>query len=177
MKTNVLLLVMFVVLATMGSTCVNEDFVVPINLQSISKTIPIIKGGTVSFGPTKDCITVNPSDYLNSDFSDFSDVRLYDVRVTTIGSFAGNIQNGVILVNGSAMLGYSGPWNSFNTTQSLLTSPLIDKSHLNTAVLLDAIKNKQPLTLCGQGSISQAMNVDGCAVTIEILAQVDAKVK
>jgi hypothetical protein len=36
MKTNVLLLVMFVVLATMGSTCVNEDFVVPVNLQSIS---------------------------------------------------------------------------------------------------------------------------------------------
>jgi hypothetical protein len=122
-------------------------------------------------------VTITANQYLDQDFSDqIQAVRIFDIKVSTIGTYSGNV-NGTATVNGVAILNYSGPWSSFNTPQSLLTSPLITRSAGGIAPLVNAITNKQTIVLCGAGSVSQVPVPDGLYVQVDVSGQVDAQPK
>jgi len=176
MKSTIVIIILMLALSTLGSDCINENFLVVVNIEGISGTYSVNRGDN-SFGPPTDCSTIDPSEYLSDDFSNYRNVRVTDIRVRTIGSFGANLQNGRLLVNGTEIMRYSGPWNSFNTPQSLLTSPLIDRTNLNIAYLASVLESQQPVTICGQGTLSQNVDQDGLAVEIIVFAQVDAEVE
>lgn len=170
MKVKLVLGLLVVALTTMGFDCVNDNALISVNIPGLTGTFRINPGGT-SFDET---VTVHSSDYLDIGFEDYNlnSLRVYDIRVSTIGSFAGNV-TGQVLINGQQLLSYNGPWNSFNTPQSLVTSTLITRNAAGVAALLSAIRNKQDVAIRGSGTVSQTVP-SGLAVQVEILAQVDA---
>lgn len=175
MKIKILLIGIFIALSTMGSSCINDAFLVAINVEGISGIYHVNRGDNV-FGPPEDsCRTIDPSDYLNGDYDNFEAVRIYDIRITTIGDFAGSVTSASLTANGNEILHYSGSWNAFHVPQSVLTSPLIDRS--NVLLLANAILNKERLTLCGMGTLSQDVNQDDLYVQIDVFAQVDGELK
>jgi hypothetical protein len=159
-----------VALATMGFDCVNDNALISVNIPGLTGTFAINPGGT-TFDET---ITVTSSEYLDVGFSDINlnSLRVYDIRVSTIGTFSGNV-NGQVFVNGQQILSFNGPWNSFNTPQSLVTSSLITRNAAGIGALLSAIANRQDVRIRGVGNVSQTVP-SGLSVRVEILAQVDA---
>ncbi len=170
MNTKLVLGLLFVALTTMGFDCVNDNALISVNIPGLTGTFNINPGGT-TFDET---VTVSPSQYLDIGFSDFNlnTLRVYDVRISTIGSFAGNV-NGEVLINGQQILSYNGPWNSFNTPQSLVTSSLLTRNAAGLGALLLAIRNRQDVIIRGTGNVSQSVPA-GLSVRVEVLAQVDA---
>jgi hypothetical protein len=180
MKTKIVLMALFVALATMGFDCINDNFLVSVNIKGISGTYNINAGNNSTF--TGDSPPIDASTYLDPNYSDeIKDVRIYDIRVSTVGTYAGNINGATaqVIVNGVAtnLLGFSGPWSTFNVPQSLLTSQLLSRSAGGITALVNAIKNKQSVTLRGFGSVSQIPVPSGLSVKIEVFGQVDAQVK
>jgi hypothetical protein len=177
MKAKIVLISLFVALATMGFDCINDSFLVSVNVNGITGKFKINPGNNPNFGPPGDCVTITASQYLDQSYSDeIQDVRIFDIKVSTIGTYAGNV-NGTATVNNVAILNYSGPWSSFNTPQSLLTSQLITRSAGGIGLLVNAIKNKQTIVLCGVGSVSQVPVPDGLYIQVDVSGQVDAKPK
>jgi hypothetical protein len=164
---------LFVGLMTMGFDCVNDNALIAVNITGITGTYNINPGGTAFDGS----VTIKSSDYLNIDFGsiDLNTTRIYDIRVSTSGTFAGSV-SGQVLVNGTQILSFNGPWASFNTPQSLVTSPLFDRTNAaaGIAALVQAIRNRTDITLRGLGTTSQAVP-SGLAVRVEVFAQVDAE--
>jgi hypothetical protein len=176
MKAKMILATLLVALTTMGFDCVNNDFLVSVNVNGVSGTFQVNRGNG-NFDGSK---TILASDYLNPDFSDeIKDVRIYDVQVSSIGPYAGSVVNGTVSVNGQAILTLvaSTPWSAFNTPQSLLTSPFIHRVPGGIAVLVNAIRNKQNIILRGFGDLSAPVNQDDMFVKVEVFGQVDASVK
>jgi len=173
MKARVVLLMLFVGLMTMGFDCVNDSALISVNITGVTGTYNINAGGT----GFDESVTIKSSDYLNVDFGtlNLNTTRIYDIRVTTLGTFAGTV-SGQVLVNGTQILAFNGPWASFNTPQSLVTSPLFDRSQAaaGIAALVQAIRNRNDITLRGLGRTSQAVP-SGLAVKVEVFAQVDAE--
>lgn len=101
-----------------------------------------------------------------------SDAHLVDATVQTVGGFAGSVIGGVITVNGTTLATYSGSWSAFNTPQSILTSTLLVRNAAGVTVLLNAIQNRQTLTICDGGQFSSAAPT-GLQVITTIFAQVD----
>lgn len=171
MKATVVLTMLFVGLMTMGFDCVNDNALFAVNIQGISGTYKINPGGNPNFDESK---TIRVSEYLDQDFSSFKAVRVYDIRITTIGAYAGNV-NGTVQVNGVTILTYNGPWSGFSTPQSLITSSLITRNTSGITALVQAILNKQDITLRGFGSVSSTPVPDGLSVNVEVFSQVDAE--
>jgi hypothetical protein len=171
MKSTIILFAFLLLFSTTGADCIN-DFVASINVRALEKTVSINPGNNPNFA---DCITVEAKEYLDPNFDDIKDARVYDIEVTTIGTYSGNVLNGRVMVNGVQILGYSGSWAAFNTPQSLLRSPLITRWPGGILALVNAIKNKQDIFLCGDGSVSDVPVPAGLSVKFEILAQVDAQ--
>ncbi|HXG00589.1 MAG TPA: hypothetical protein VNL69_07375 [Bacteroidota bacterium] len=170
MKVRLVLGLLVVALTTMGFDCVNDNVLVAVNVTGLTATVNLTPGGT-SFDATQ---TISASDYLDVGFEDINlnSFRVYDIRITTIGTFAGTV-NAQVLVNGAQILSYSGPWSSFNTPQSLVSSQLITRNPAGMLTLLNAIRNRQDVQIRTTGTVSQALP-SGLAVRIEVLAQVDA---
>lgn len=170
MKAKLVIGLLVVALTTMGFDCVNDNVLVSVNVTGLTATLSLNPGGT-SFDVTR---TITASDYLDVGFSDINlnSFRVYDIHVTTIGTFAGTV-NAQVLVNGAEVLSFSGPWSGFNTPQSLVSSQLITRNPAGMLTLLNAIRNRQDVQIRARGSASQALP-SGLAVRIEVLAQVDA---
>ena len=168
-----LALVAAMTLAALGAECfsIKDPFVVSVNLEDIADTLDIAPGA-VDFEPG--CRILNPSDYLNQNYDLVSGGRLVDVKVKTIGQFAGDVNGGEVTVNDVRLLTFSGTWNAFNTEQSLLSnSSLLDLNAAGVTVLETALENRQPLTVCHQGAFSQPAP-GGLQVVVKVFAQVDA---
>ncbi len=170
MNLKLVLGLLVVALATMGFDCVNDNALISVNIPGLTGTFAINPGGT-TFDET---ITVTASEYLNVGFSDINlnSLRVYDIRISTIGTFAGNV-NGQVRINGQLLLSYNGPWNSFNTPQSLVTSSLLTRNAAGVVALLSAIRDRRDVSIRGVGNVSQAVP-SGLSVRVEILAQADA---
>lgn len=175
MKAKLLPLVLLLALSTMGSDCINDPIYVVVNIEGISGVYAINRGDN-TFGPPADCRFIDASDYLSDDFSNYKSFRVYDIRIRTIGNFNANVNNGRLLINGVEIMRFSGPWNSFNTPQSMVTSPLIDRSSLNIGFLVNVLANREPVEICGQGALSQPVDRDDLAIEIIVYAQADAEV-
>jgi hypothetical protein len=175
-RRSALLVVAFVAVASLGATCIsiNDPGVFAINLQNVTGNYAI-QPGVLQFGNppgSNSCATVNAGSYIDQNFDVIKGGRLVDIIVTTHGSFAGNVSNGQLTVNGTPLLSYGGSWNAFNTPQSSLTSALLTRNQPGVNALINAIVNQQHITLCGSGAFNQA-TVAGLSVDVEVFAQVD----
>jgi hypothetical protein len=168
-----LALVAVMSLTALGAECfsIRDPFVVSVNLQDIADTLDIAPGA-VDFDPG--CRILSPVDYLNQNYDLVSGGRLVDVKVKTIGEFAGDVNGGLVTVNDVQLLTFSGSWTAFNTEQSLLSnSSLLDLNAAGVAELETALENRQPITVCHQGAFSRPAPA-GLRVVVKVFAQVDA---
>jgi hypothetical protein len=171
MKARFILAVLLIAMTTTGSDCINDGFLVSVNVEGLNGTYAINPGNNTSFNGS---VTIAASSYLNTDFGSYENVRVYDVKVHTLGTYSGTA-NGTLEVNGVSAIGFSGSWAQFSTPQSLLTSPLITRYPGGITTLVNAVLNSQDVTLHGFGTVSTAPVPSGLSVVIEIFAQVDAQ--
>ncbi len=173
MKTKLILVVLFAALTTMGFDCINDEVSISVNLQGVAGTFVVNPGSNVNLNSCT--APINSSDYLDSDFGTIGGVRIYDIQVSTIGSYPGSIANGRVTVNGTTILTYSGTWAAFNTPQSLITSPLITRSPGGVQALVSAILARQQIVICGLGTMSQQVTQSNLAIKVEVFGQVDGQ--
>ncbi len=173
MKVKMILMLLLVAMTTMGFECVNDDAVFSVNISGISGKYDVPQGSTA----VNQTWTFNSSQYLGGDYGTLTNVRIYDIRVTTEGTFGGTI-NGSIALNGSTVLSIvNKSWSSFASPgQSLITSSLFNRPANSAAALaavVSAIQKGQDVTLGVNGTLSSAAPA-GLKITIEVLGQVDA---
>ena len=171
-------LVALVAMTGLAASCfsITDPFVVAVNVKDIKNTYNVTPG-TVTFDPG--CITKNPSDYIDANFNVAGGGQLVDVIVKTNGTFAGNINNGLVRIGGSpqalqTLVTYSGSYAAFNTPQSLLqhnTTMTLNQS--GVATLKSLIQNTSPIVICHSGAFSQAAGT-GMSIDVTIFAQVNA---
>jgi hypothetical protein len=182
MKTKVLLVFLLGILATTGSTCINDGFLVAVNLP-IEQCFSINAGPTLGFGGS---IVIKLADEIDASYlDDIKSVRFYDIRVRTTGTYNGTVNvegkiDGVSLVKTTA----AWPWSDFATPQSLLGG--------STKLTFDSLGVKQIVTKLNQfktdpnttitlstiGTLAGLSPVpSGLGICLEILAQVDAEVE
>ncbi len=171
MKARFVLAVLLIAMTTTGSDCINDGFLVSVNVEGLTGTFAINSGNNPAFDET---VTILASDYLDTDFGDPQNVRIYDVLVHVSGAYSGSA-TGTVTVNGVPAIGFNGSWAAFSTPQSLLTSPLITRYPNGISTLVNAVLGEQDVTLRGFGTVSTTPVPAGLSVTIEIQAQVDAQ--
>ena len=174
MKLKLLLAVLVLVLTTQGFECINEDLLVSIDVKGITGTYDVNPGDGL-FGPPSDCVTFTAADYLDADFTNIKDVRIYDIKVSTLGTY-GTVNSATLTVNGTPILTLVGgtAWSYFSTPRSILTDSKINKNLAGITALVNALRNKQSIQICGQGSVGPAPVPTGLAVKVEVYGQVDA---
>jgi hypothetical protein len=194
MKARILLLALLVAVMTHGSSCINEGFLIPVNL-SINNCYLIT---STAIGP----IITNPQPFALSTLIDASfrdnikGARYYDIRVSTMGNFSGNIvgtvsisspqsptQQVLLYVGGGANNTTPVPWSTFSTPQTLLgSSPYVRTSAAGVAVLVAALDrmatdSNTSITVFVAGTTSGPTSLpSGLSVCVEILGQVDAQI-
>ena len=181
MKTKALLLLLLGILATTGSTCINEGFLVSVNLP-ISACFAINPGPSTSYDGT---VAIKLADQIDASYIDeIQTVRYYDIRVSNQGTYADSVVNGRAFINNILLLTYAGKWSDFATPQSLLQNSTliqVQAAGLNELVrVLNQFKTDATTTLYlrSTGRLTGAPPVPaGLSVCVEILAQVDAKVQ
>ena len=164
MKMKIVLLVLLAALPMMGSDCVNSGFSVAINLGKLNGCYPLTAGTQTTY--TGNAPAIDPTTLYDNSYS-LTGASVYDIKVSTSGPDLGTISNGVVTVNGTPALRYSGTWAAFNTPQSLLTSPLIQRDTTGLKVLINAVLTKQLVTLGSSGSVSASSVPAGCSICIE----------
>lgn len=183
MKKKALLLLLVGLLATTGSTCINDGFLVAVNLP-IKVCLPINAGPNLVFGGSQ---VVKLADLIDASYlGNLKNVRYYDVRVSTTGTYTGTVYvvgniDGVEIVKTATS---PAQWSDLAVPQSLLAGS--SKITFITAGLtqliskLNAFKTDPnvTITLSANGTLSGQSPVPaGLSVCVEILAQVDAEVK
>jgi hypothetical protein len=190
MRTNLVLLAAGILLAfsTMGSSCINDNFLVAVNLP-INGCYDINPGPNLGFtGST----TLVLQDQLDESYrGNIKAARYYDIQVSTRGTYNGTVV-GVGKINGITLLNYGSgpnatapaPWSVFATPQSLLGgSPYIKYQPQGVAELVRLLGllpqgNPVQVTLSSDGTLAGQTPVPaGLSVCIQVLTQVDAQVK
>jgi hypothetical protein len=183
MKPKLLLLLAFVlVLTTQGFECINEDLLVSIDIKGITGKYKVNPGD----GTFNDSTKVRSNDYLDPGYPDIKNVRIYDIKVSTSGSYTGTINIAEVTVRDStAGTGDTGilsvvpntDWGYFkDTPRSLLTDPKIQKNTAGILALVNAIKQKHTIVLRGDGRITPgptSFQTD-VFIKVEVYGQVDA---
>jgi hypothetical protein len=180
-KTTYVLIALMVGLATMGFNCVNDPFVVSVNLPLVL-TYTVNNGNAGSNANFSGSATIALKDQIDPSYlGNLQAARSYDLRVSTIGDFAGNVSNGVVRINNQTILTFAGAWNDFHTPQSVLgSSKLVSPNNVGVQVLLSALaqfRTDQNVTvkLDGSGTITTPYPA-GLKVQVELLSQVDAQI-
>lgn len=160
--------------AAMAADCfsITDPFVVSVNVEDVTGTYNVT-ANTVTFDPS--CTVKQPVDYIDPQYQVQPGGRLVDITLQTIGTFAGNVVNGQVRVNGTTILSYSGPWSTFNAPQSLLNnSTQLVQNPAGVAALLAAIQGAQPISICHSGAFSQPSPA-GLQIQVKVFAQVDVQ--
>lgn len=184
MKMKLVLAALLIVLLNTGSSCINDGFLVAVNLP-ISHTWSINGGNTTTFngGITQ----VALANQIDESYRDkVKGARYYDIRVSVGGTYSGNVTGtayiGTTQSSRVPLLTFSGSWADFQTPQSLLgSSSHIAPQGAGVALLVSqlnafATNNSVVVYLSADGSLSQPPVPNGLTLTVEILAQVDAQV-
>jgi hypothetical protein len=186
MKTKILLLFILGILATTGSTCINDGFLVAVNLP-LTASFSIREGNNLAWtisDPGQPVVVTLKNQIDDSYVDHVKNVRYYDLKVGVSGAYTGSI-SGICYINNLPLLTFSGTWKQFaDTTQSLLgSSTHITPQASGLAELLRVLNvfRTTPTTTASfssSGSLSGQSPVPaGLKVNLEILAQVDAEVK
>jgi len=184
MKTKVFLVFLLGILATTGSDCINDGFLVAVNLD-----IPAcyaIKSGPNPSWTTSDPgpVIVRLSDQIDESYlNKIKNARFYDLKVSVKGTFNGSV-SGTAYINNIPLLTFNGAWSDFATAQSLLGNSTHVTSQANGITELVRVLNlfktntAQTVSLSSNGSLADQLPVpEGLSVCLEILAQVDAEVQ
>ena len=165
------LLVLALAYAAMGSECINDPFVVSVNVEALDAVINLPAGTVTTFAGST---TVGAAEYFTTDVGAIQDLRIYDVTVQTVGTYSGTV-TGTSTVNGATLVSYSGPWSSFATPKSLLTpSSGVTLNAAGVTALRTAVLGQQNVTLAGGGTLSTTP-VPALQLIIKVYAQVDAE--
>lgn len=183
MKTKALLLLLIGILATTGSTCIQDGFLVSVNVP-IKATFPINAGPNLVFSGSQ---VIKLSDLIDASYIDnLKSIRYFDVRISTTGTY-----NGTVFVTGSIdgselikTKNTPTPWSDLATPQSLLTGTTkFDFQAAGLTQLMTKLNQfksnpNTTVTLSANGTLSGQTPVpDGLALVVEIFAQADSEVK
>jgi hypothetical protein len=183
MKTKALLLLLIGLLMTTGSNCIQEGFLVSVNIP-IKATFPINAGPNLVFSGSQ---VIKLSDLIDASYVDnLQNVRFFDVRISTTGAYNGTVfVTG--LIDGVELIKTKNtptPWSDLATPQSLLTGTTkFDFNTLGTAQLMTKLNQfksnpNTTVTLSANGTLSGQTPVPtGLALVVEIYAQADSEVK
>lgn len=185
MKAKIVLVAVLLALSTLGSSCVREGFLIPVNL-TIDQCYPLIPGPAGIFDMTY-YIALSPL-VDESLRKDVKAVRFYDLKVSTTGSYSGIVAARVYVddallasIGGEPNNATAVPWSTFSTPQSLLgSSPYIKASSDGVTVLVSALNKlvlneSDTLRLRATGVTNGAVLPAGLSVCLEILAQADVE--
>lgn len=180
MKMKLLLAGLLIVLLNTGSSCINDGFLVAVNLP-ISQTWAINPSTTnATFSGSRTAVAL--ANQIDESYRDkIKNARYYDIRVSVGGDYSGSVA-GTANINGTPLFTFDGTWAQLHTPQSLLGSSA--RIHPQTAgvnVLVNALNafsnnNSVVVNLDATGTMSQLPIPSGLTLTVEILAQVDAQV-
>jgi hypothetical protein len=186
MKAKLAFLAVLVALATHGSSCIREGFLIPVNLP-IDQCYAVNAGPAGPFNPTATVVFLSP--ILDESFQgNIKAVRFYDIKISTAGSYSGTVV-GQVYVNNVLLLSIGGgtnnttpvPWSTFSTPQSLLgSSPYVKASAGGVAVLVSALNQlvtdeNASVTLRATGTTAGGTVPSGLSVCLQVLAQADAE--
>jgi hypothetical protein len=181
MKTKIVLLALFVALATMGFECINSPITVALNIDPFSKCFDINPGPNTTYSGTA---IIDPKGLIDDNYEDkIKDVRIYNITVRATGTFTGNVANGVVTINGTPILTYSGTWANFSTEQSILGgSAFIHPQVAGIRELIRILKLRplQSVTLASTGTLTGGGVPPvpaGLGVCVNIYAQIDGSVE
>jgi hypothetical protein len=174
-RVTVVLGILLVALTTMGFNCVNDAVLVSVNLP-LTATFDI----TGNTGTSTYSKQLTISDYLDQSYlGKLQSVRFYDIKVSTIGTFAGSVAGSNAKIDNIVLLTLSGNWNDFNTPQSVLNSShiVLNPAGVNQLITkLQQFKNTSTTTvvLSGTTMTTGGTFTSGLQVKIELLCQADA---
>ncbi len=185
MKARIVLVAVLLALSTVGSSCIREGFLIPVNL-TIDQCYPQIQGQA---GPFNMEYTIALSPLVDASLrKDVKAVRFYDMKISTTGAYNGIVAvqvyvNNILLasIGGPPNNATAVPWSTFSTPQSLLgSSPYIKASSDGVTVLVSALNQlvqnqNASLTLRATGVTAGAALPAGLSVCLEILAQADVE--
>jgi hypothetical protein len=183
MKTKIVLVLLLGILATTGSTCINDGFLVAVNLP-IQTCIAVNSGPNLVFSGSQQVKLADQIDvsYVNN----IKSARFYDIQVSTRGTYNGTVYVAVT-IDGVSLLKTKStpwPWSDFATPQSLLGKSekiAIDSLGLNEVLTkLNQFKTDPSVvvTIAASGTLAGQNPVpSGLSVCVNIMAQVDAQVQ
>ena len=185
MKAKIVLMAVLLALSTLGSSCVREGFLIPVNL-TIDQCYPMSPGPAGIFDLTY-YIALSP--LLDESLrKDVKAARFYDLKVSTTGSYSGIVAARVYVddvllasIGGEPNNATAVPWSTFSTPQSLLgSSPYVKASSDGVTVLVSALNKlvlneSDTLRLRATGVTNGAVLPPGLSVCLEILAQADVE--
>lgn len=176
MKTKILLVFLLGILATTGSTCINDGFLVAVNLP-LEMCFNINAPGPQNFSGQ---VIVKLADQIDASYlNKLKSARYYDIQVQVTGTFSGDIINGEGSVNSKKIIDFAGKWDEFKTPQSLLGGSKLIKTDTTGLKELVAVLNQfksqssTTIVLAGKGVLSAAPT-QGLSVCMKILCQFDA---
>ncbi len=186
MKARILLVAVFVAMATHGSSCIREGFLIPVNL-AIDECYGLDAGPAGQFNPV--AIVIPLSSLIDASFREsIVDARVYDIKISTRGTYSGTVvaqafvDNVLLLsIGGGANNATPVPWSTFAAPQSILgSSPYLKANPAGVAAVVAAAKrlatdDNAQVTLRAAGRTEEAAVPAGLSVCIQILGQADAR--
>lgn len=173
---------LIVALSTLGSSCVNDNVLVAVNLTPISARFRLGTGAMFAGAITVNLDSLIAAEYKNK----LRQGRVYDFKVRVEGEYSGAIAGAAAIRVDSAqsrlVLRFpetgSVPWSVFYTPQSLLTSSqYLSPQSEGIAELLRAL-TMSPLpriTVSTLGALNGTPIPDNLYVTIDLFLQADAQ--
>jgi|WetSurMetagenome_2_1015567.scaffolds.fasta_scaffold245246_2 hypothetical protein len=185
MNTKILLVFLLGILATTGSTCINDGFLVAVNVP-ISGCLQIRDGSTLSWSTTDPAPQVfNVAELIDQSYLDhIKNSRVYDIRISVKGTYNGSV-SGIGYINGlsNPIVQFTGRWSDFATPRSILTDTVYVKKQAAGIAELVRVLNlvptnrNQTIAISSQGLMAGPSSVSGLSVCYEIMAQADAEIK
>ena len=164
MNRKLLALMIIAVLPLMAFDCITDfsDVTVSLNLAPITASFPLNSGSGTTYGGTTPSLDL--ASFFDQSYT-VTGATLYDITVQTKGEDLGTGSGTVRLtVNNvtTTLFTYNGAWTAFNTSQSLITSPLITRNPAGVIALTNAVTGRQKVTLSVvNGTITKAPTTTG----------------
>jgi hypothetical protein len=183
MKTKAMVAVMLAALATTGTQCINDNFLIAVNL-------PIPFCHSINPGPNtfsgRD--TIKLEGQIDKNYVDnMKAARFYDIKVSVGGDYNGSGTGDAFIVVKDTLfriVHFSGNWSDFKTPVSVLTgAPKVVIDTTGVKKLVDILNQfvmtrSASVILEGRGTLSGQTPVpSGLSACIEVFAQVDAQIK
>jgi hypothetical protein len=184
MKPRIVLVALMLVMSTLGSDCINDPFIVVVNLDLIEGRFRVNTGN----GSFDDVSAVyNIRELIDDNFrDDLKKFRLYDIRVRVEGNHPTGTVTGTAYfrLDGGGwqqILSFSGPYSDYETSVSLLnpgTPPRVTINPEGRNILLNALNDIEnlPGTIQLRGAGNGPAVTQSFFIVVEVFLQAEAEV-